>query len=123
VTIDLQPVTVPVSPAILALNNAHSVELAWLEAERFGSLVRQSFYARKIGVADAFLLAFDQTAPYDSPNYLCSERVTHDLYTSTASSSRQRCEAAAMRKSTLLSNSRTMSIPDLLCFAAPIARR
>jgi uncharacterized protein len=61
---------VPINPAILALNNAHSVDLSWLDAKRLGSLVRRSLYARQLGAADAFLLAFDQTAPYDSPNYL-----------------------------------------------------
>lgn len=30
----------------------------------------QAFHARRIGNVDAFLLAFDQHAPYDSPNYL-----------------------------------------------------
>ena len=48
-TIDPQPLTVSVSPAILALNNAHSIELSWLDAERLAYLVEQSFYARKIG--------------------------------------------------------------------------
>jgi predicted GNAT superfamily acetyltransferase len=33
-------------------------------------LIGQAFYARAIGEVDAFLLAFDQTADYDSPNYL-----------------------------------------------------
>ena len=65
-----QPLTDRISPSILALNNAHAAELSWLDAERLGSLVRQSFYARRIGEADAFLLAFDQRANYDSPNYL-----------------------------------------------------
>ena len=57
-------------PAVLALNNAHAVELSWLNADRLASLIGQAFYARKIGEIDAFLLAFDQTAAYDSPNYL-----------------------------------------------------
>jgi len=34
------------------------------------SLVAQAFYARRIGKLDAFLLAFDQVAIYDGPNYL-----------------------------------------------------
>jgi hypothetical protein len=64
VTIHPQPLTDRISPSILALNNAHAAELSWLDAERLGSLVRQSFYARRIGEADAFLLAFDQRASY-----------------------------------------------------------
>ncbi|HWE07450.1 MAG TPA: GNAT family N-acetyltransferase, partial [Rhizomicrobium sp.] len=33
-------------------------------------LVSEAFLARRIGNLDAFLLAFDQDARYDSPNYL-----------------------------------------------------
>jgi uncharacterized protein len=55
---------------LLALNNEHDRELSWLEPERFQELLRQAFLARRIGHADAFLLAFDQDADYDSPNFL-----------------------------------------------------
>ena len=54
---------------ILALNNAHAIELSWLEPARLSLLLRQAFYARRIGAADAFLLALDHRAQYDSPNY------------------------------------------------------
>jgi predicted GNAT superfamily acetyltransferase len=56
--------------ALLALNNAHAGELSWLEPERLEHLVQQAFLARRIGGLDAFLLAFDQDAGYDSPNFL-----------------------------------------------------
>src|ERR1017187_1888966 len=56
--------------ALLALNNAHARELSWLEPERLEHLVEQAFLARRIGNLDAFLLAFDQDAQYDSPNFL-----------------------------------------------------
>jgi len=56
--------------ALLALNNAHAQELSWLEPERLRHLVEQAFLARRIGDLDAFLLAFDQDARYDSPNFL-----------------------------------------------------
>lgn len=56
--------------ALLALNNAHAVELSWLELERLAHLVDQAFVARRVGVADALLLTFDQAADYDSVNYL-----------------------------------------------------
>jgi uncharacterized protein len=56
--------------AMLALNNAHAQELSWLEPERLEYLVAHAFFARRIGNLDAFLLAFDQDAPYDSPNFL-----------------------------------------------------
>jgi len=72
-----QPVTpAEISPgtslgaALLALNNAHAQELSWLEPARLQHLVEQAFLARRIGNLDAFLLAFDQGARYDSPNFL-----------------------------------------------------
>jgi predicted GNAT superfamily acetyltransferase len=56
--------------ALLALNNAHAKELSWLEPERLQHLVGEAFLAQRIGDLDAFLLAFDQDAQYDSPNFL-----------------------------------------------------
>jgi predicted GNAT superfamily acetyltransferase len=58
------------SKTLLALNSAHARELSWLEPERLQHLVEQAFLARRIGDLDAFLLAFDQDAQYDSPNFL-----------------------------------------------------
>jgi uncharacterized protein len=55
---------------VLALNNAHAVELSWLEPGELFALLGQAFYARRVGKLEAFLLAFDQSAVYDSPNYL-----------------------------------------------------
>jgi predicted GNAT superfamily acetyltransferase len=59
----------PLGRALLALNNAHAQELSWLEPERIEHLVKQAFLARRIGNLDAFLLALDQDADYDSPNF------------------------------------------------------
>lgn len=56
--------------ALLALNNAHAVELSWLEPDKLAHLVSEAFVARQIGAADALLLTFDQDADYDSPNFL-----------------------------------------------------
>ena len=56
--------------ALLALNNAHAQELSWLEAQRLEYLIGEAFFARRIGRLDAFLLAFDQDARYDSPNFI-----------------------------------------------------
>lgn len=64
------PITDSLEPAVLALNNAHAVELSRLDAEELRSLLGQAFYARRIGELDAFLLAFDERAAYGSPNYL-----------------------------------------------------
>jgi hypothetical protein len=60
----------PLSNALLALNNAHAQELSWLAPAPLTHLVGEAFLARHIGHADAFLLAFDQDADYDSPNFL-----------------------------------------------------
>jgi uncharacterized protein len=60
----------PGGEALLALNNAHAVELSWLEPERLAHMIGQAFLARRVGAADAFLIAFDQDADYDSPNFL-----------------------------------------------------
>ena len=56
--------------ATLALNNAHATELSFLEPPRFARLVRSAFLARRIGEIEALLIAFDQDADYDSPNFL-----------------------------------------------------
>ncbi len=65
----LLPISPTVEPALLALNNAHAAELSWLDRDRLTFLLRQAFHARRIGEVDGFLLAFDQGAAYDSPNY------------------------------------------------------
>lgn len=59
----------PLGEALLALNNAHARELSWLAPARLEHLVAQAFMARRIGNIDAFLLALDQDADYDSPNF------------------------------------------------------
>jgi len=64
------PISAAMEDAVLALNNAHAVELSWLEREQLGALLQQAFYARRIGEVDAFLMAFDERTRYDSPNYL-----------------------------------------------------
>jgi uncharacterized protein len=66
--LDAAPTT-PLAKAMLALNNAHAQQLSLLEPERLEYLVKQAFLARRIGDLDAFLLAFDQDAQYDSPNF------------------------------------------------------
>ena len=63
------PVAHPTS-ALLALNNAHAAELSLLDADRMARLIERAFLACRIGEADALLLAFDQAADYDSPNFL-----------------------------------------------------
>jgi uncharacterized protein len=64
------PGTGPVAEALRALNNADAEALSWLEPDRFRHLVTQAFAARRVGQADALLLAFDQDADYDSQNFV-----------------------------------------------------
>lgn len=54
--------------ALLALNNDFATELSHLSAEKARHLVRHAFMARALG-DEALLLAFDQDAPYDNPNF------------------------------------------------------
>ena len=56
--------------ALLALNNEHALELSWADSARFRHLAAAAFFAERVGFADAFLIAFDQDANYDSPNFL-----------------------------------------------------
>jgi uncharacterized protein len=56
--------------ALLALNNDHALELSWADDARLRSLVAIAFLAERAGFADALLIAFDQDARYDSPNFL-----------------------------------------------------
>lgn len=67
---DLSPIGEEALPAILALNNEHARELSWLELPKLRHLVGEAFLALRAGEADAFLLAFDQDADYDSTNFL-----------------------------------------------------
>ena len=55
---------------VLALNNAHAAETSFLDQMALNGLLREAFYARQIGALDAFLVAFDESAEYDSPNFL-----------------------------------------------------
>jgi len=55
---------------LLSLNNAHEVELSFLTADRLRRLAEEAFVAARIGAVEAFLIAFDQDADYDSPNFL-----------------------------------------------------
>jgi predicted GNAT superfamily acetyltransferase len=66
----IEPISPDAEQAVLALNNEHAEELSWLEPARLSALISHAFYARRIGNLEAFLLAFDQDADYDSPNFL-----------------------------------------------------
>lgn len=55
--------------ALLALNDRHRAETSPLDRARLDAMVHRAFRASAIGV-DAFLIVFDETADYDSPNFL-----------------------------------------------------
>ena len=62
--------------AILALNAAHEVETSPLDRSRLRSLLAEAFHLglKGPGGSQAFLIAFDQNANYDSPNFLWFQR-------------------------------------------------
>lgn len=56
--------------AILALNNAHAAETSWLTADRLDDMLAAACHVGGVdGGRSAFLIAFDQDADYDSPNF------------------------------------------------------
>jgi predicted GNAT superfamily acetyltransferase len=56
---------------MLSLNNAHAKETSALNDASFTALLDMAFYARGIDRgATAFLIALDQDASYESPNFL-----------------------------------------------------
>jgi len=55
---------------LLALNNAHAEALSWLDPARLDHLLSQAFFAAAPRSSEALLVAFDQDAAYDSPNFL-----------------------------------------------------
>lgn len=54
---------------MLDLNERNVTELSALDGERLDRLVATAFYATAMAGGTAFLLAFDQDADYDSPNF------------------------------------------------------
>jgi predicted GNAT superfamily acetyltransferase len=54
---------------MLALNNAHAAELGALTPEALSHLVDVSFRTRVADAGDAFIIALEQGADYQSPNY------------------------------------------------------
>ena len=54
---------------LLALNNAHAAETGPLDHARLAHLAATAFFARTNAARAALLIAFDQAATYDSPNF------------------------------------------------------
>ena len=55
---------------VLALNRRHEVELSPLSRDSLSGLVEEAAYCRVVDDRAAYLIAFDQDADYDSPNFL-----------------------------------------------------
>jgi predicted GNAT superfamily acetyltransferase len=56
-------------PTVLALNNAHAVEVNLLTAEALGALVAVAAYARVIDGGHGFLIALSERSPIQGPNH------------------------------------------------------
>jgi len=68
--VDIQPLSTLKEQDILALNEAHVRETSHLEPAEYQAMVAGAFYACGVAPAQAFLIAFDETADYTSPNFL-----------------------------------------------------
>jgi predicted GNAT superfamily acetyltransferase len=67
---EIQNIGLPDMAGVLALNNAHAYETSFLDASGISALLDHAFYCRGIDRgATAFLIALDQNAPYDNPNF------------------------------------------------------
>ena len=55
--------------ALLKLNNAHEIELSRLDRQGLQRLIDQAYFARRIGLVEAFLVSFDQDSDYDNVNF------------------------------------------------------
>jgi predicted GNAT superfamily acetyltransferase len=55
---------------MLTLNNAHAYETSYLDTPGMSALLNGAFYCRGMNHgATALLIALDQNAPYDNPNF------------------------------------------------------
>ncbi len=70
-----------VRASLLILNNASASETSWLDAAGLDRLITGARVATSIGPDAAFMLAFDERADYDSPNFVWfRERFDQFLY-------------------------------------------
>lgn len=66
----IEPQSGDVQDALLELNNVHQVETSFLTREKWEHMIAQAFCATCFEQTAGFLIVFDETADYDSPNYL-----------------------------------------------------
>ena len=106
------------SASLLALNNENAAQLSPLTHAQFDRLIGESFYAAAINEADALLLSFEQSADYDSPNFLWfRERYDRFVYIDrvvTAASSRGKGYARALY-SDLFARTRAANHSRVVC--------
>jgi uncharacterized protein len=70
----------PLDP-IVALNNDHAIELSYADAPRMQQLIDWAYFAVSTDDAAALLIAFDQSAAYDSDNFFwCKARYDRFVY-------------------------------------------
>jgi uncharacterized protein len=70
----------PLEP-IVALNNDHAIELSYADAQRMQQLIDWAYFAQGADDAAAFLISFDQSAAYDSENFLwCKAHYDRFIY-------------------------------------------
>jgi predicted GNAT superfamily acetyltransferase len=70
--LDLRTADAATRTGVLALNAAHETETSPLDAARLDAMLAEAFFAAAMtadGDVAAFLIAFDQGAAYDSPNF------------------------------------------------------
>jgi len=67
---DIQDIKLEEIDGLLNLNNAHAQETSLLDESGMYALLRMAFYSRGIKNGSlAVLIALDQSAPYDNPNF------------------------------------------------------
>jgi predicted GNAT superfamily acetyltransferase len=66
----IEDLRLPEAAVILSLNNEHAKETSALDQASLTALLDMAFYARGVdGGTTAFLIALDQNAPYENPNF------------------------------------------------------
>ena len=61
--------------ALRHLNNEHAQQLSYTDPEHFRGLIERSFFAASVNETEAFLIAFDQQADYQSPHFLWFKKI------------------------------------------------
>ncbi len=68
--VNAHPLPDPAMRALmLDLNNVHAEQTSLLDVGRLDRMLDAAFLVDTVGRLDAFLIAFDQDAAYDSPNF------------------------------------------------------